>query len=278
MTCTHPITLAKGSPHEFRVPCRKCVNCRIARSREWAIRCLNETVTCGASCFITLTYEDLYVPFGGTLRRDEVRKFMKRLRRRISPKKVKFYGCGEYGEKNNRPHYHLLVFGWEPPFDDLDFSHKPPSSSILKELWPYGFNTVGTVTYDSARYCADYIFKAHLGKSESKFERAGVERPFQIWSRGIGLDYFEHNFERLFNDGVVFQGKSIGLPAYYKKKLNMDDEQKNLRATLALLTELEQARILNLSIEEYREVVQKHNELQDATTLSKRRLFSKGDL
>ena len=40
------------------VPCGHCIACRIARSREWAVRLLHESEFWDVFCFVTLTYDD----------------------------------------------------------------------------------------------------------------------------------------------------------------------------------------------------------------------------
>lgn len=98
------------------VPCGKCIECCKAYSREWAIRCMREMQDCGnVGCFVTLTYAIT----DGKLHREHVQEFIKRLRRSIEPVKIRYFGCGEYGGKNDRPHYHINIFGWSP--DDLRF-------------------------------------------------------------------------------------------------------------------------------------------------------------
>jgi hypothetical protein len=37
------------------------------------------------------------------------------LRKKISPLKIRFFHCGEYGDKTRRPHYHALIFGYGFP-------------------------------------------------------------------------------------------------------------------------------------------------------------------
>ena len=40
---------------------------------------------------------------------------MKRLRKKLHPLKIRFFHCGEYGDKTRRPHYHALIFGYSFP-------------------------------------------------------------------------------------------------------------------------------------------------------------------
>jgi hypothetical protein len=37
------------------------------------------------------------------------------MKKKISPLKIRFFHCGEYGDKTRRPHYHALIFGYGFP-------------------------------------------------------------------------------------------------------------------------------------------------------------------
>ena len=64
------------------------------------------------NAFVTLTYADDQLPDGNSLCPEDVTKFLKRLRKRIDPVKIRYFLCGEYGEgSTSRPHYHLILFG-----------------------------------------------------------------------------------------------------------------------------------------------------------------------
>ena len=87
--------------------------------------------------------------------------FMKRLRKKHKHK-IRFFHCGEYGEKNQRPHYHALIYNHD--FSDKRLfkerkNIKLYTSKELEELWPYGFSTIGDVTFQSSAYVARYIMK-----------------------------------------------------------------------------------------------------------------------
>eukprot|EP01043_Picozoa_sp_COSAG02_P068353 COSAG02_NODE_11317_length_1749_cov_1.025455_4_plen_67_part_01 len=63
------------------------------------------------SCFITLTFSPEELNKRGNPDSLDVRDFqlfMKRLRKKHQHK-IRFFNCGEYGEKNQRPHYHALI-------------------------------------------------------------------------------------------------------------------------------------------------------------------------
>ena len=108
---------------ELLLPCGRCIGCRLERSRMWALRCVHEAQLHSENSFITLTYNDDHIPRDGSLNKKHFQDFMKRLRKSIAPKKVRFYHCGEYGPKLLRPHYHAILFGHQ--FDDLELhSHR----------------------------------------------------------------------------------------------------------------------------------------------------------
>ena len=96
-------------------PCGQCLGCRLDYAQEWAIRCMHEAEMQDNNSFITLTYDDQNLPRHGSLDKTHFQKFMKRMREHLSPLKIRFYHCGEYGEKYTRPHYHSLIFGYDFP-------------------------------------------------------------------------------------------------------------------------------------------------------------------
>ena len=128
-----------------RVPCSKCIGCRLERSRQWAVRCVHEASLYENNSFITLTYRDDCIPENGSLDPDAFQKFLKRLRYYAGP--FRFFGCGEYGEKTKRPHYHACLFNFDFPDRVLWKQHRDVSyfrSALLEKCWPYGFSTNGS--------------------------------------------------------------------------------------------------------------------------------------
>lgn len=208
MQCLYPVQLDE----RLTVPCGKCMACRISHSREWATRIVHEASCHEDNIFLTLTYSTENLPSDGSLRKDEFTKFIKLLRYHIGDKKIKYYACGEYGEDNKRPHYHAIIFG-------LSKSDRP----TINKCWGKGFIYIGTVTYDSARYTADYVMK----KKWDLWERKKIEPPFQLCSQGIGLEWLMKN-EKQFRENlsVNVRGVETGLPRYYQKKLDIPVEEK----------------------------------------------------
>lgn len=219
---------------EVIIPCGRCMGCRISKSVQWALRCVHESKFHHSNCFITLTYDDAHVPQGGTLVKKHFQDFMKRFRKSIAPKKVRYYMCGEYGEQLGRPHYHALIFGYDFP-DKVPFKYRKDSilyvSEHLQNLWPFGFVTLGEVTYQTAAYCAKYATKKVFGDQAS--EHYGDRLPeYSTMSLkpGIGFSYWEkYQKEILQHDSVVRNGRVFPIPRFYTEKFT-DDEQAMLKA------------------------------------------------
>lgn len=171
------------------------------------------------NCFITLTYNDEYLPFDSkfgkpTLCKKDLQDFMKRLRKSLEPLKVRYFACGEYGSKGSRPHYHLILFGYKPSdFVYLKTTAKGEiiyRSSWLEKLWLFGFSSVGDVTVDSAKYCAKYLQKLNNVPS-------WVQKPFITMSNRPGIGYGAFNPSCLTGDRIYHNGKGIKVPRYYLK-------------------------------------------------------------
>lgn len=222
------------------VPCGSCVGCRLERSRQWAIRCMHESRMHDSSSFVTLTYDDVRIPEGGTLRYADYQLFMKRLRKEFSDKTVRFYMCGEYGEQTMRPHYHALLFG-------VDFADKIKcglasdgsdlfESKLLDRLWSHGMCTFGDVTFQSASYVARYCMSKVTGSKADEFYKSVDVNTGEVFDRvppfnkmslkpGIGATFLDKYFKDVFPRGyVVINGKKVKPPKYYDKLLKRVDE------------------------------------------------------
>lgn len=163
------------------------------------------------SCFATLTYEDAAIPPDFGLDLAEFTKFWKRLRKAVLPRRLRYYGCGEYGEQYGRPHYHAIVFGVSPSEKDL-----------VRLAWGHGNVYLGTVTMQSARYVADYVGKAVTGE-RGKALYGGRRAPFAVMSQGIGRGFVDGNRDQLLRLGVVtVGGRPMGMPRYYRARLERE--------------------------------------------------------
>jgi hypothetical protein len=226
------------------VPCGQCVGCRLERSRVWAIRCVHEASLYDDNCFITLTYADENLPENNSLDKSAFPKFMKRLRKRFPNLAIRYFMCGEYGEKFTRPHYHACLFN----FDFADKSLWSVKNGIrlytsptLSELWPFGYSIIGDVTFDSAAYVARYIMKKITG--EKAQEHYGDLQPeFCTMSRrpGLGKGWYDKYSNDLFpHDRTIINGKEVTVPKFYRQLHELDQPKvafllKTIRKKLAV--------------------------------------------
>lgn len=217
------------------LPCGQCVGCKLKRSRDWAIRCVHEAQLHETNSFITLTYDDDHLPHDLSLHYRHFQLFMKRLRKDFAGRSVRFYMCGEYGEDFQRPHFHAILFNCF--FTDRKVCGKLGSganlyvSERLQSLWPYGYSSVGDVSFDSAAYVARYCMKKITGPNAlSHYERVNwatgeITQATPEFSRmslkpGIAASWFAKYRSDVFeNDYVIMQGKKLPPPRYYDKLL-----------------------------------------------------------
>ena len=205
------------------VPCGQCLECRIARTRDWKYRMKFELTSWSSASFVTLTYDDEHLPTNRSLIKEDLQKYFKRLRYYLSEKygkdyRIKYFACGEYGDKLQRPHYHAIIFG-VGPVTDREIIQK----SWNKCKWQFlSSSSIGNVTDDSIQYVSGYIQKKQLGKANTeKYEKMGLLPPFQICSQGLGLQFLMSHADLFREQGCIKdKGKNIPLPRYYKKKLD----------------------------------------------------------
>lgn len=212
----------------FDLPCGRCIGCRLERSRQWAVRCVHEAFLHDCNSFLTLTYSPANLPEGGTLVLRDLQLFLKRLRKRFSGVSVRFFACGEYGESFARPHYHVVLFGFDFPdkvFFKVDGGNTLYTSAILSDLWPFGFCLIGDCTFESCAYVARYITKKQFGASAEDYY-AGRKPEFVTMSRrpGIGHGWISKFTSDVYPyDEVIVRGKACKPPRYYDEFLRLTD-------------------------------------------------------
>jgi len=225
------------------LPCGQCIGCRLEKSRQWAVRCMHEAETHENNCFLTLTYDEDHLPIYtapdgapdvGTLCLEDFQEFMKRFRFRYfgsSKSTIRYFHCGEYGEKLKRPHYHACIFGFD--FSDKvlwreKHGQKLFVSEELQELWPNGFHTIGEVNFDSAAYAARYVLKKING-AEQDAHYGGRTPEYTTMSRrpGLGADWFKKFKAEVYpSDEVIVKGKSVRPPRYYDSLFQIEDPEE----------------------------------------------------
>lgn len=226
------------------IPCGKCLSCRMSIARDWSFRCECELQSFGGvASFLTLTYNDNHLRFDSTGRpclfKDDYQRFIKRLRKSLVGNRISYFGCGEYGSKSARPHYHFILFGYVPS-DLYHFGMSPKGYPILRSpkvesLWtdekdnPIGFLTFGLVEPQSI----DYVCRYSLKKACSDYSDFEV-KPFTACSRrpSIGLSWWRQygsSLIRTNSDGdvyraeVIHRGKPMPLPRFFLKHALHDE-------------------------------------------------------
>lgn len=253
--CTHPHLIWNKSISSWQeVPCRVCIECRLNYTKEWAVRIVNEASLYNNNCFLTLTYNDVNLPTDNNVHKRDLQLFVKRLRKHLPTTKIRYFGCGEYGGKFGRPHYHIIIFNWYPSDSYFDKSCDKMRSPTLEKLWPFGFTSVGDVNFNSARYVASYIVKQHRGKQKSYYKDNGINPEFVIMSNGLGKVFCLKNELQIKGLGFVpFNGQKVKTPRYYENLIYTTDIDKERRKNekLSYLEKFKKIFEANLKFSDY---------------------------
>lgn len=269
----------------FQLPCGKCIECRLEYARQWAIRAVHESKMHPQNSFITLTYNDENLRSPKLQYRD-FQLFVMRLRSKIRAEarksigklnwslldqeqkkeiynnaKIGIFVTGEYGDKTKRPHWHAIIFNWRPA--DLKYKYSNErgdrvyTSDQLTELWGHGHAEIGSVTFESAGYCARYAAKKLIhGHDGHDYEPISKKSSHQA----IGKSFIEKFWPDVFNYGYIIlpDGSQCSIPRYYEKwfKKNKPSEweryvtrtkqEKMSAAALRAASELELLNKINL--------------------------------
>lgn len=239
---------------EFKIACGQCLGCRVDNAKNWGIRGVHESQMWDHCSFVTYTFDTPSLetrenPWSIDYR--EIQQVHKNMRKKYGP--FRFLLCGEYGEKNHRPHYHGIYFG-------LGFADKEPIQKIygnqyytspsLEKSWGNGFVAISDVTFDSIAYVARYATKKLLGQlakpdccpdpytgefTKNSHYSYIDEETGEIRDRnpetlqcsnkpGIGKDFFEKYYKEIYpRDEVVINGKTLKPPRYYDNLLKEKD-------------------------------------------------------
>lgn len=209
----------------FAVPCGRCIACKVNRRSAWSLRLQHEAPYHDKTCFVTLTYDDEHLNSTSVSKRD-LQLFIKRLRKSIEPEKIKYFGCGEYGDNYGRPHYHLILFGLGLSDEELIFDAWKDENKL-----PYGFIYVKPCVIQTINYVCGYITKKIISKENVYYKNLGIEPPFQLQSKGLGLQFAIDNRKLLETKGKMRSGSSfVPVNRYYRTKLDLDLSEATERA------------------------------------------------
>lgn len=262
--CTNPILLYYNTKeHKYVVndspdtdmtraiwaSCGKCPECKKNRKQSYTVRARAEYQKYGPQrCFmLNLTVNDFCIDKvfpDNSLVHTEFQKFMKRLRRKLELNgidvKIKYVVCGEYGDGNDRPHFHAIIYGWKPddlkPFGHSKGGFKQYRSQFVEECWrdvdsdndyekidsfnekyqnmrqcngdvydylPLGMLTIGEVFDSTIGYLTKYVVKnADISKEVYAEENNGRRKPYCIFPREmLGFEWFLENYKQILKLG-----------------------------------------------------------------------------
>lgn len=215
-------------------PCGGCAGCRLEYSRQWAMRIMHESSLYKENSFLTLTYRDSELPEHHSLFPDHNVLFMKRLRKHVK-KIIRFYHCGEYGDRTLRPHYHSIIFNFDFPdkkyLKTTETGSKLYTSATLDKIWGHGDCYIGDVTFESAAYCARYVMKKLTGARKSEYgdrvpEYSTQSRGGRGGLGGIGSPWLRKWKRDVFPaDFCIMNGRKVRVPKRYDQ-LMIDTETK----------------------------------------------------
>ena len=217
------------------VPCGKCPECVRQKTNAWTFRINLHLQITSNPLFITLTYDKKNLPTTvdkqtgeilqiPTLNPRDVQLFLKKLRNeynKISPKKISYYLCGEYGTIRGRPHYHMLLFNMDSP-------------AILQNCWGRGFVHSRPLLDGGISYTLKY-----MGKLTTRSD--GQVREFSRMSKGLGSNYLTDNVVDMHVNDLsrcyitLAGGIKIPMPKYFKDKIYTTDQRE-------AITDITQAR------------------------------------
>jgi len=240
---------------ELKIACRNCTKCRSKRSQEWAIRCYHESQLHDENSFITLTYDDEYLPYGRTLVKSHPQKFVRALRQKLNrdenrPEKIRYLMAAEYGTEKNRPHYHFIIFGYVPADRKFEYSNgdnRYYSSRLIEKLWGMGHVQVCDTSPATMKYVAGYVEKKRdHQKAQDVNPNTGLKYYERLISEtgeiidlepeygtmslkpGIGADWFQKFKSDVYpDDFIVSKGGIINaVPGYYDTLLERSDPEQ----------------------------------------------------
>ena len=234
----------------IKVPCGRCIGCRLDYSRMWATRSVHEAFMhdyYNNCAFLTLTFNDEMLnnsSFGRSLSKVHFRSWIKRLRKAVYSKYGKtfrYMACGEYGARHQRPHYHMIIYGFNFPDKKVWKYNRVHGTEViyyrsdfLEDIWrpaysseSYGFSVIGAVNFESSAYVARYVTKKLFGKKACEVYK-DKEPEFLTTSRmpGLGFDYLNKFYKDIFNHNYVTlpNGYKAPIPRYYSTKLENIDQ------------------------------------------------------
>lgn len=293
------------NPKIMLIPCGQCIGCRIRQREDWTTRIELEARDYPKEevWFITLTYDDDHVPgmivkTGEIMRKvqytwrpgekrpssvqillyEDIQKFLKRLRKAYRGK-LRYFVAGEYGEQTARPHYHMILYGWEPT--DLENLYKIHhngyyTSKWLADLWGMGQIQIAQAVPETYRYVAGYVTKKMYeidGKKANEYYELGQTKPFACMSLkpGLGDHYYQEHKAEIWRQGYIqcTNGKRAQIPRYYEKQMEAENPQRLWRIKQNRQKNAIEQKRLQLEKQDYRTVLETKERVTKKQTIKR---------
>lgn len=208
----------------IEVECGKCLNCLNNKKKEKALRFIQEMNNYKFKLFITLTMDELQATRSQsgkttvdknmfTLYIKKLQYWEKKYNMKINKDNaMRYISCGEYGERTERAHYHIVLL------TNAFIHHK------IKTCWKLGHVQLEAVKdVKAVYYTAGYTDKKIQKWFTNKYKKDNDDREvaFLKVSRGNGKRYIAEKVAQIKPDKYYiesFNGKNK-IPTYYKMKL-----------------------------------------------------------
>lgn len=219
MSCSRPYyndKILNFNGDAVPIPCGQCFCCRLDLQKKYCDRMFCAWHSHNVSAFVTFTYDDehLIIKDGfcnATLSKNDLHKYLDNIKHQLKNVDFEYFACGEYGDKFNRPHYHVLFFG-------LDYQYH---RKFFEKTWKKGLVKVLPCTSKAFKYVSKYIVK-DTAFDNAHYYDLGLVPPFRKLSRGLGSKVFNQYLDDIFRYGYfVYKGRKIVVNRYYFNRLTL---------------------------------------------------------
>lgn len=229
------------------IPCGKCLGCYLEKARDKAVQLslekMNPEYKDNECWFITLTYEDEYLPIhsyvdentgeifsGCSTELKDLQNWIKKIRMNHPDKNIRFMAAREYGTTTMRPHYHIIIFGlpldrelfvkvgnntngdplWTTPqLDNMKsrdcWAVRRPLGDRQAKMYRAGNVIIGEVTFQSIAYVARYTMKKANKDYQSEwwYKAQGLDIEGMSQSQDLGKWYYDLHKHEIYNRDLV---------------------------------------------------------------------------
>jgi len=263
MECDGPIYIKYDQPkgnakdgwvYGFPSGCGKCLPCLMKRKSQWSLRLVEQMRNSFSAYFVTLTYDNKYLPFGDdgySANKNDHTHFIKWLkyyenekvlskrkavsleedqRRQLKIKSegnLAYYGVIEYGAKYGRPHFHYILFNVVDTYNigNAWSSQIKISRGVYAPGFNYGKIDIQECNVNTIDYVLKYMVKPYQEENESK------QREVSFMSKGLGKtlatpEIINHIKRPEGNSLLNSRGTKVGIPRYFQKLFLSEEERE----------------------------------------------------